>query len=286
MGRTVAVILALCAVGWPAAAGAPRLLHARQLDRQDDLIVVDLDGGESRRLTDHPAKDCHGVLSPDGRRIVFNSERVGWWKIWVMNADGSDPTQLTRPESGADYYPDWSPDGERIVFVSGGRGNGDIIVMDADGSDATNLTDHPARDNFPAWSPDGRWIAFASDREDGWAIYVTDPTGETVRRVSGEGDALEPAWYPDSRRLVYQVATGGSFDLYAVELTPGATPVRLTRHPGAEKRPAVSPDGRLIAFESDRAGGSQIFVMAADGGDARQVTRDGYNYGPSWFAPR
>ncbi len=299
--RAAAAALLAAAIGGAAAATATdapgaaeprgRILFSRQLDRQDDLYVLHLPGGEIERLTDHRAKDSHGVPSPDGRRIVFNSERVGWWKIWSMRADGGGVVQLTDPRSGADYHPVWSSDGSRILYATGTEGNGDIVSMAADGGDRRNLTRHPAQDNHPAASPDGRWIAFASDRGGAWGVHVMRPDGSDVRRITDGGAALEPAWFPDARRLAVEWHRGGESadadgtgaDLWIVPLDPDEPPVQLTRGPGDDERPAVSPDGEWVVFESDRAGGSQLFLVPAGGGEPRQLTREGYCYGASWF---
>lgn len=280
------LLLAVLLFGLPAAdldATDLRLTYTTQIDRQDDLYLHDLATDEVSRITSHRAKDSHGVPSPDGRRVAFSSERNGWWKIWVAAADGSDARQLTFPASGADYHPDWSPDGRKIVFVRGAEGNGDVMMMDADGGGVTNLSGHSAQDNFPTWSPDGAWIAFASDRDGGWAVYVMRPDGGDVRRLPDAREALEPSWWPDSQRVVYQAMADDSFDLFSVALDGSADPMRLTDMPGDEKRPEVSPDGKWIAFESDRDGGSHIYVMPAAGGEARQLTTRGFNYAPHWW---
>jgi len=202
----------------PSAAPVGRILFTRQLGGRDDLFVLHLPEGRLERLTDHPAKDSHGVPSPDGSRILFCSERKGWWKVWRMHADGTAIEQVTRPRSGADYHPCWSPDGRRFAYVSGSQGNGDILVCGLDGADPVNLTRDAARDNFPAWSPGGEDIAFASDRAGTWSLYLMRADGSEVRALPQEGrEALEPAWFPDGRRLAYQATEeegGDSFDLW------------------------------------------------------------------------
>ncbi len=85
-------------------------------------------------------------------KIAFGSDRDGNWEIYVMDADGSNATNLTN-NSALDGYPVWSPDGTKIVFLSDRDDNVEIYVMDADGSNPTNLTNNPAEDHFPAWSP-------------------------------------------------------------------------------------------------------------------------------------
>ena len=258
------------------------LTYTSQANRQDDLYRMSLQDGALTRLTNHRAKDSHGVPSPDGRAIVFNSERVGWWKIWTVAADGSQVRQLTNPQGGADYFPSWSPNGTRIVFATGTAGNGDIVVMNADGTGAVSIAPDNGQDNFPVWSPAGDQIAFASDRDGSWGIWLVDVAGGPARKVSGDLVAIEPAWSPDARSLVVQGDSGEAFDLYRIHLD-GSPAERLTATPHDDKRPDVSPDGKWLAFESDRAGGSQIFIMPAAGGPARQVTSGGYNFGAHWW---
>ena len=88
------------------------------------------------------------VLAP--RKIAFTTDRDGNEEIYVMDADGSNPTRLTN-NSADDGQPAWSPDGSQIAFGSFRDGNPEIYVMDADGSNQTNLTNNPASDRTPAW---------------------------------------------------------------------------------------------------------------------------------------
>ncbi|HJV32137.1 MAG TPA: hypothetical protein VJ558_08060, partial [Bacillales bacterium] len=96
-------------------------------------------------------------------KIAFASNRTGNSNIWVMNADGTNPTQLTNVPFD-DKNPTWSPDGNQIAFASNRAGDIDLIdsiwVMDNDGTNITQLT-NDEDDNQPAWSPDGTQIAFA-----------------------------------------------------------------------------------------------------------------------------
>ncbi len=98
-------------------------------------------------------------------KIAFESIRDGDFEIFVMNADGTDQTNLTN-NTALDTEPDWSPDGTRIAFTSFRDGDFEIFVMDADGSNQTNHTNNTAEDTAPAWSPDGTKFAFGSRRDE------------------------------------------------------------------------------------------------------------------------
>ena len=87
-------------------------------------------------------------------KIAFGSARDGNYDIYVMNADGSNQTNLTSNNSGYDGQPSWSPDGSQIAFRSKRDENSEIYVMDAtDGSNQKNVTNNPGRDESPSWSP-------------------------------------------------------------------------------------------------------------------------------------
>jgi Tol biopolymer transport system component len=130
-------------------------------------------------------------------KIAFSSNRGGNWEIYVMHADGSNPTNLTNHPND-DRDPAWSPVGSRIAFSSYRDGNSEIYVMHADGSDPTNLTNHSKGDYGPAWSPDGSKIAFTSERAwdgpyDIWVMHAdgSDPTNLTN---NPSGHDHKPAW--------------------------------------------------------------------------------------------
>ncbi len=209
---------------------------------------------------------------------------AGKANIYVMDADGSNQTRLTRNEAG-DWSPAWSPDGIKIAFESWRDGNPEIYVMDADGSNQTRLTRNEAGHWSPAWSPDGRRIAFGSWRDGDSEIYVMDADGSNQTRLTRDpSDASSPAWSPDGRRIAFDFESWryGPTDIYVMD-ADGSNRTRLTRGPSGDWSPAWSPDGRRIAFHSDRAGNWDIYVMDADGSDQTRLTRDpSVDSSPAW----
>jgi Tol biopolymer transport system component len=164
-----------------------------------DIAVVNVNGSGMRRLTHTAAADdLNPVWSPNGRTIVFRSDRDGNWELYAMRADGSGLTRLTN-DPAVDLNPSWSPNGRELAFASDRdeRGNFDIYVMNAAGSDVRRLTNDPANDLEPAWSPSGRHLVFTSDRGGSLQIYsmATDATG--VRQLTTRGLASRTAdWQP------------------------------------------------------------------------------------------
>jgi Tol biopolymer transport system component len=174
-----------------------------------DIYTIDLDGSNQINLTKTPRQnESYADFSPDGSQMCFSFGSGGpkpAFGIYLMNADGSDPTLLFEDDSSGQC--DWSPNGTKIVFnhtdfsddTSGeGYGDAEVFVINADGSGLTNLTSNSAGDYNPRWSPDGTKITFMSNRDGGdYDIYTMDADGSDVAQVTNlGGDELDPDWQP------------------------------------------------------------------------------------------
>ena len=235
------------------------------------------------RLTDHESADYQPSWSPDGTQLVFQSTRDGETDIYVMGADGSNPTRLT--EEGYNGSPSWSPDGTKIAFSSGNDDGIAIFVMGSDGSAPTRLT-YRGNNGSPSWSPDGARIAFAATPTPSanLEIFVMGSDGSNLTRLTEEGWNDSPVWSPDGSKIAFVSNRGtgevDTFDIYVMG-SDGSSPTRLT-DTGDNRSPSWSPDGTRIAFQSTRDGETDIYVMGSDGSDATRLTDTGDNRSPSW----
>jgi eukaryotic-like serine/threonine-protein kinase len=155
------------------------------LPLQFDIWQADLpDGSGARPLIASSYPDVLPKYSPDGSRIAFSSTRTGCREIWVCNADGSDPQQLTFLESVVSSAPFWSPEGTRIVFQSVVGSARQILVVGATGGTPVPVTEGNAINREPTWSRDGEYIYFASNRSGEFKIWKVSANGGEAQLVS------------------------------------------------------------------------------------------------------
>ncbi len=201
-----------------------------------DIFAADADGSNLVRLTDNPKYDAEPVPRADGR-IVFGSQREGDFDLYAMDADGGNVTRLT-DRVGYDGGPWWSPDGTKIAWRAwypetteekalwaDCMANDyivavplDLWVMDADGGNKRRLTHNGATNWAPSWHPDGKRLIFSSNMDD---------------------------WREDIQKF------GHNFELYLINLD-GTGLERLTFNTTFDSFPMFSPDGKKLAFGSNR----------------------------------
>ena len=223
----------------------PRIVFASNRDGNWDIYSMDVNGNNLLQLTDHPASDGAPACSPDGGRIAFRSDRGGPRDLYVMDRDGNNVIRLTNSNT-RESRASWSPDGTKIAFSSFCENNCDIFTVDADGANQTRLAQHEMRDVVPSWSPDGSKIVCASlpPGVNAFAAYHI-----FVMNADGSG----------RRNLTGDTGLTGNFF------------------------PTWSPDGKKIAFDSQRNFIYDIYVMAAEGKKLERLTDgEGNNNRPAY----
>jgi TolB protein len=246
-----------------------------------EIFISDYDGEGQQQITTNRSLNITSVWSPDGRSIAYTSYRRGQPNIFIANIFDGTALQLTQ-DADQNWTPAWSPDGTRIAFSSTRHGNSEIYVANRDGSNVRRLTNHPANDITPTWSPSGTQIAFTSSRRGEPQIYVMDTDGLNLTQITSESYADRPTWSPAPyNSIAYAARTGPGNDIKVINMATRVV-TQLTFGEGTNESPSFAPNGRHIAFASSRAGKSQIFSIAQDGSNLRQLTRAGNNYQPDW----
>lgn len=173
-------------------------------DGNNEIYVIQPNGGGLLRLTDDPATELMPAWSLDGTRLAFVSDRGGTLDVYVMDADGSNVQQLT-DSPGADSAPQWSPDGRQVVFVSDRDGPPQIFVVNNDGTGERQISSGNVGHGSPAWSPTVTPSSIAATRR---AIrdHADEEFGETTGQpVAGPRAGLlaevVPVRLPDRIRI-------------------------------------------------------------------------------------
>ena len=279
------------------------LVYEAQVGKHAQLFTIDADGSGTDQLTRFANSDAvWAEWSPSGNQIAFERDvytgvRVNRAAIYTMNADGSGPRSLT--PRGLNGRPSWSPDGTLIAFSTLQYGKqATISLMAVNGRHVRRLLTTPLPVhgvglglNSPTFSPDGKRIAFVWIKKAGSAIFTMNVSGGGLKQVTpwqnGVADKID--WSPDGARIAFSspefgVRRGVSSNVFTVR-PDGAGLVKITNSRGGKINNGLdswSPDGKKIAFVSNRTGKYEIYVVNANGSGVTQVTRGPEAHHASW----
>jgi Tol biopolymer transport system component/DNA-binding winged helix-turn-helix (wHTH) protein len=262
-----------------------QIVFARYLGNSFSIFTIPALGGTERRLYRGPNHLGGGLSwSPDGSLIAFSesheSDPTRAW-ISVLSFADSIIRKISSPPPGwIDRSPSYSPDGTRLAFIRSAVAgvSNDIYVMTANGGPAKRLTfDHRPMTGSLAWTSDSREIVFASARGAEMGLWVVEAEGCIPRPVAGPVGEAEWPTIPSKtdNTLVYEQGMGKA-DLWQLDLKDAThsqkAPFALISEKGDKMRPELSPDGKQVAFESDRLGFWDIWTCFVDGSSCDQIT--------------
>jgi eukaryotic-like serine/threonine-protein kinase len=257
-----------------------------------DIWKKDLATGKEEKFLDNAFNPS---FSPDGKLLAVDASWAGPRRIWIVDAQGHNPQQITSDSSEAvDHLePNWSPDGKSIVFQNVERTKFSIKVVEVGTRAITALTDGRVHDLNPVWSHSGKHIYFSSDRGGGLNIWRTEvsgngaPVGAPQQVTVGSGQDLQVAMSPSGRQLAFAILRQNA-DLWRLPVSPETglatgNPEEVVASTREDSRGAWSPDGTQIAFNSDRNGEMNLYVHSLADGSKQQVTKGpGGDFQPQW----
>ncbi len=266
-------------------------------DLLGDLYTMPISGGKATALTRGMAFDGQPRFSPDGKKVVFVSDRDGGWNLWTMSLDRTDTSQVTRGKTNNYYSPEWTPDGDYIVASRGSKlwlyhadgGSGQQLVRPEVDASAT-ASRAPVSDNSrqlgAALSSDGRWVWYSQRQGNSgyntsmndWRLLAYDrESGRSVVRADRWGSAFRPTLSPDGKWLVYGTRHVDSTRLRIRDLESGAERwlVMNAQRDDAESSAALdlypgmsfTPDSRYLVATWD----GRLWKMPVTGGEAEEI---------------
>lgn len=273
------------------------IAFSSQRDGNDEIYVMNSDGSGQENVTEDPASDITPDISPNGRLIVFASNRIteenpeGDYEIFIMSSDGEVLQQVTH-NSTRDSWPRWSPNGRTIVFEgqqTSAATSWEIYTYTLGDDDPVRLTDNGVLDRFPEWSPDGKLLVIRRVSD----LHLIDHNGSHVAQLTYDvppaGSGFPPApnldqmgsFSPDGKHVAWMSLRNGYPSVFVLHLDQPEIQTELTPKPGeipasafVSRAPAWSRNGKYIFFTRREPGtnGEEIYVMNYDGTGVSPLT--------------
>ena len=223
-----------------------------------------------------------GVFST---RIAYVSKSGTTYNLWVADADGEGAQSALRSAEPI-ISPSWGPSGNQLAYVSFESRKPVVYVHDVDSGKRRLVANFKGSNSAPSWSPDGRTLALTLSRDGGSQLYLMDassPSAEPRRLAASPAIDTEPTFTADGRMVYFVSDRGGSPQIYKVPVSGGSAE-RVTFTGTYNISPALSPDGKWLAYISRVNGAYKLHVMDLTSGAVNVITETTADENPS-FSP-
>ena len=257
-----------------------------------DIYMMNPDGSQQVRLTNHRSRDLRPVLSPTGEEILFISDRGGEQDLYIMRADGLGERPVFPAAPAYRNNPAWSPDGRKFTYSQRDRDAKFLSIYTArtDGTSVNRVVEmEKAHGEYPVWSPDGTEIAFVVGGEFFWSSRQI----RFINLKTRKQETLLPDDTPRMRRPAWSsVHNKIAFVWYRPE--HDQTSIFIANRDGSGLQqivdvqalaPAWSPSGDELLYSQLVGKNDQIFKINLVTRGITQLTYDGSNYAGNWFDP-
>jgi TolB protein len=246
------------------------------------LALMDQDGANVRYLTKGADLVLTPRFSPSTQEITYMEFGQGDPRVYLFNIE-TGQREIVGNFPGMSFAPRFSPDGQRVIMSLQQGANSNLFVMDLRSKQTTRLTDTPAIDTSPCYSPDNTRICFESDRGGTQQIYVMAASGGPAQRISfGEGLHSTPVWSPRGDYIAFTGQANREFSIGL--LKPDGSGERILTQGFHNEGPTFAPNGRVLMYFSDVAGGPgpSLYTIDITGRNQLKVPTPSYASDPAW----
>ncbi len=259
-----------------------RIVYVNKHTGNKEVTVMDYDGANVTEITKNKSINLLPCWVEGKSKILYTSYAAGQPQFYLKDFE-TNKNGIFFTSKGMNTSPSYNKMDKEIVYASTQDGNAEIYRRPFPDGKAQRLTFSGSIETSPSWSPNGYEIVFISDRSGKPMVYIMDRDGSNLRAITHDGDYYgSPAWSPKGDRIAIAAMDEGN-NMNIMTMSPdGKDPQKLTTGSGSNENPSWSPDARHIVFMSTRTGGSEIFMMDADGKNQKRISFSGNNFMPKW----